>query len=413
MSRFSLSALLRPLAHQQRGVLLLLAADCFFHFGFYMLIPYLGSHLGRLGYAAASIGFVLGVRALGQHGLSLIGGFASDRFGARRVIAAGCFLRAASFFVLGVVQDLGLVLVALFASGAASALFRPATSAYLAASIRDERSSVFALSTVLNEAASFLGPLVGVVLLDGGFGRVCAVSGAIFLAAGLALAALLPAAPRRPEEARPRQAFWGTLRNRRLWAFSLSVSAYFILFDQMYLLIPLEVVRITGADAGTGVLFAAASALVVAGQLPTTRFFLARSGEGRSVAIGLAVMAAACLVPLLPGPPVLSLTLCVLVLTFGTMVAFPFVREIIPRLAGERDLGASYGLFLTVGGVVATLGNTAVGTLYDGGPRYLPWSFLAALGLAAAAGVALLERRGALGQPLPTNAVGEAHAPVA
>jgi hypothetical protein len=87
--------------------------------------------------------------------------------------------------------------------------------------------------------------------------------------------------------------------------------------------------------------------------------------------------------------------------------------EVILRLAGERDLGASYGLFLTVGGVVATLGNTAAGNLYDGGPRYLSWSFLAALGLAAATGVALLERRGALGQPLPTNAVGEADAPVA
>jgi Na+/melibiose symporter-like transporter len=274
---------------------------------------------------------------------------------------------------------------------------------------------VFALSTVLNEAASFLGPLVGIVLLGGGFGRVCAVSGAIFLCAGLVLATLLPAAargPEGPEAARPRRAFWGTLRNRRLWAFSLSVSAYFILFDQMYLLIPLEVARITGEDAGTGVLFAAASALVVVGQLPTTRFFLARSGEGRSVAIGLGVMAAACLVPLLPGAPFLTLTLCVLVLTFGTMVAFPFVRELIPRLAGERDLGASYGLFLTVGGVVATLGNTAAGSLYDGGPRYLSWSFLAALGLAAASGVALLERRGALGQPLPANAVGEADAPV-
>ena len=408
MSRLSGSSLLRPLAGQSRGVRLLLVSDCFFHFGFYMLIPYLGSHLGRLGHGAASIGLVLGVRALGQHGLSLLGGFASDRFGARRVIAAGCFLRAASFFALGVVQDLGMVLAAVVATGAASALFRPASSAYLATAVRDGRTRVFALSTVLTETASFLGPLAGLLLLGAGFGLICAVSGAIFLAAGLALGALLPAAPRAPDEVVPQNELWRALRNGRLWAFSLSVSPYFVLFDQMYLLIPLEVARISGADAWTGIFFAASSALVVAGQLPTTRFCLARSSEGRSVAIGLAIMAASCLVQLLPGAPMPTLALSVLALTLGTMVAFPFVREIIPRLAGERGLGASYGLFLTVGGVVATIGNTATGILYDAGTRYLAWSLLATLGLVGATGVRWLERRGALEQPESTNVVGDA-----
>jgi MFS family permease len=406
MSASAIRSLLQPLAQQSRGVLLLLISDCFFHFGFYMLIPYLGSHLGRLGHGSASIGFVLGVRALGQHGLSLIGGFASDRWGARPVIAVGCVLRAASFFALGAVHDLGWVLAALLASGAASALFRPASSAYMAATVRNERTRVFALSTVLNEAGSFLGPLVGILLLEGGFARVCAVSGAIFLAAGLALGALLPAAQRASTEVVPREELCTALRNGRLWAFSLSVSAYFVLFDQLYFLVPLEVTRITGTEAWTGIFFAASSALVVLAQLPTTRFCLARAGEGRSVAIGLAIMAAACLLPLSPGAPMVTLALSVLILTLGTMVAFPFVREIIPRIARERGLGASHGLFFTVAGVVATLGNTIAGVLYDVNDRHWAWSFLATLGLVAASSVAWLERRGALGQLGPTTAAG-------
>jgi predicted MFS family arabinose efflux permease len=398
-------SILKPLASEGRGVQALVASDFCFHLGFYMLVPFLGSHLGRLGYGAASIGFVLGIRALGQHGLSLVGGYASDRFGPRPVIVAGCLLRALSFFALGIVQDFPLVLLALLASGAASALFRPASSAYLAAAVRGERTAVFATSTVLNEVGSFAGPLLGMLLLEGGFGQVCAASGVLFFAAGVVLGAFLPIRA-RVTITDSAHGIGHALRNSRLWAFSLAVSGYFVLFDQMYLLIPLEVARLTQADVWTGVLFAASSALVVAGQLNTTRLFEARSSPGAAVAIGLALMGAAFLLQLWPGADLPLLALGVAMLTWGTMVAYPFVRDIIPRLAREHALGACYGLFHTIVGAVATLGNTLVGALYDGdtpGTGFSPWLFLAALGLVSAAFVYSLERRGFLEPPTPSH----------
>ena len=42
--------------------------------GFYLLIPYLATHLGDLGLSVATIGTVLGVRTLSQQGLFLVGG---------------------------------------------------------------------------------------------------------------------------------------------------------------------------------------------------------------------------------------------------------------------------------------------------------------------------------------------------
>src|SRR5690606_41611969 len=65
--------------------------------GFYMLLPFLASYMSGLGYGAAGIGLVLGVRNLSQQGMFLIGGTAAARLGCRPMIIAGCALRVVSF----------------------------------------------------------------------------------------------------------------------------------------------------------------------------------------------------------------------------------------------------------------------------------------------------------------------------
>jgi hypothetical protein len=223
----------------------------------------------------------------------------------------------------------------------------------------------------------------------------------LFFAAGAALAVLLPATIAARDGAGAEATLGPALRNRRLWAFALATSVYFILFDQMYLSIPLEVWRVTGGDTWTGVLFAGASALVVLGQLPTTRVCQARLSHGAAVALGLALMGAAFLLPIgaSGGPALGRLASCVALLTLGTMVAFPFVRELIPRIARERALGAHHGLFFSVAGVVATVGNVLVGKLRENTTALLPhgpWLLLVSLGAFGAVAVYALERRGAL-----------------
>ena len=100
--------------------------------GFYLLIPYLATHLGNLGMSAAVIGIVLGVRTLSQQGLFLLGGTASDRLGPRTAILAGCALRAVGFGLFAIGESLAVVLAASVLSGLAGALFNPAVRAYIA-----------------------------------------------------------------------------------------------------------------------------------------------------------------------------------------------------------------------------------------------------------------------------------------
>jgi hypothetical protein len=80
------------------AVRLLLVNQFGVNLSFYLLVPYLVTHLtGNLGMSAAATAVVLGVRNLAQQGLFLVGETAAGRLGAHRMIIAGCGLRAVGF----------------------------------------------------------------------------------------------------------------------------------------------------------------------------------------------------------------------------------------------------------------------------------------------------------------------------
>jgi hypothetical protein len=71
----------------------------------------------------------------------------------------------------------------------------------------------------------------------------------------------------------------------------------------------------------------------------------------------------------------------------------------VPRLAGERRLGAYFGVLSSAGGLAVLAGSTAVGTLLDPAvaPPVVAWLALAAVPATSAVVIALLHRR----NPLP------------
>lgn len=88
--------------------------------------------------------------------------------------------------------------------------------------------------------------------------------------------------------------------------------------------------------------------------------------------------------------------LMVLLLTFGEMFAVPVAQDLVPRLAGERRLGAHFGVLASFGGLMVLVGSTGVGALLDPTfPPALPFLVLAAVPLAGAVMLGLLARRGA------------------
>ncbi|MFJ4940238.1 MFS transporter, partial [Streptomyces pseudovenezuelae] len=145
---------------------MLMANQFAINLAFYMLMPYLATHLsGGLGLAAWAVGLVLGVRNFSQQGMFLIGGTLADRFGYKAPIMAGCLLRTVGFGLLGWVDNLPALIAASAATGFAGALFNPAVRAYLAAEAGERRVDAFATFNVYYQAGMLLGPLVGLAVL--------------------------------------------------------------------------------------------------------------------------------------------------------------------------------------------------------------------------------------------------------
>ncbi|GAA2687938.1 MULTISPECIES: MFS transporter [Actinosynnema] len=392
--------------------------------GFYAVLPFLATHLrDGLGFSAALVGVVLGVRTLSQQGLYLVGGTAADLLGPRAMIIAGCGLRVVGFGLLAFTASLPGVLLGVALTGVAGALFNPAVRTYLTHESAGRRAEAFAVFEAVANAGALIGPVLGAVLLAVDFSLVSLVACAVFAVLTAAQALVLPHRPATAAGTRVLGNWGRVLANRRFLVFTLAGSAYFALFNQLYLLLPLEAERITGwAGAVTGV-FAVSTVVGIAFGVRLTRWCKRHWSAGRSMAVGLALTGAGFLPlalasPLLPdadgglaiteavgrGLPVLAGTA---VFSAGIAITNPFMMELLPVVGEEELVGTYYGAFYLVSALVAAGLSAAVGALLDLGgatSRWAPPLLLAAVAGAAAALVAVMLRRGLLGERAATPA---------
>ncbi|WP_425315522.1 MFS transporter [Streptomyces nanshensis] len=400
--------------------------------GFYMLMPYLATHLaGPLGLAGWLVGLILGVRNFSQQGMFLVGGTLADRFGYKPMIIAGMALRIVGFATLGLVESVPALIAASAATGLAGALFNPATRAYLAADAGERRVEAFALFNVFYQAGILLGPLVGMVLTGIDFRITCLTAAGIFAVLSIVQIRALPA--RRANDTKAQAdgrresvlAQWrGILANRPFLLFSLAMIGSYVMTFQVYLALPLEVRRLGGegefGSAAVAVLFAVSGLSTILGQTRVTAWCKARMEPGRALVWGLLTMGLA-FVPLLLAtavpvpdgglglwllaavPPAVS----ALLLALGTMIAYPFEMDTIVRLSGNRLVATHYGLYNTICGIGITVGNLLTGAALDAarnaGLSALPWIVLSLLGLGCAAALYGLDRTGRLAAPEPVS----------
>ncbi|WP_427919106.1 MDR family MFS transporter [Streptomyces sp. cg40] len=397
-----------------RPARLLMVNQFAINLGFYMLMPYLADHLAHgLGLAAWTVGLVLGVRNLSQQGMFLVGGTLADRYGCKPMILAGCALRTVAFGLLAVAGSLPVLIVASALTGLAGALFNPAVRAYLAAEAGEERRvEAFAAFNVFYQAGILVGPLAGLALLAWDFGAVCAVAALIFGALAVLQARALPARPPKDRSAEPAwravAADWRTVAaNRPFLLFAAAMTGSYVLAFQVYLALPLRARELFGERTGlvTGAVFAVSALAALSGQLKLTAWAKRTLSGPRAIVCGLVVMGAAFL-PLLPGEPgvvtgVLALAVCAALLAWGGALLYPFEMDTVVRLSGDRLVATYYGAYNTASGIAISLGNLAVGALFDTGVRWLPWAALAGTGFACAGLVARLHRVGHLTSPRP------------
>ncbi|MEU2793420.1 MFS transporter [Streptomyces sp. NPDC007100] len=394
------SPVVRLLMVNQFGVML----------GFYLILPNLSAHLsGDLGLSAALVGLVLGVRTLSQQGMTLFGGTAADRLGCRWLILSGCALRSVAFVMFAMFDSLLGIMAAAVVTGISGAVFTPATRTYLTRAAGENKLAAYALFNMAGNTGALFGPLLGSVLLLWDFRVVAAVSAGVFAVLTAAQAFLLPPQP----QAKSGRSVFGDWRylmsDRPFLVFVAAVSVLFVAYNQLYLLLPMEITRVTGSAGSVSLIFVVMAVIGMAGSVPLATRVPRRLGRGRAVALGVALCGLAFVptafsgalqggrppgegvssasVPgmLLSALPVLAATV---VLAVGHTIAISLSQEVAVSYAPPGLIGTYIGMFSMAAGLSAAGGNFLIGYLSDLGNRYgmrwLPWLFLVVLGAAAA-----------------------------
>ncbi|WP_425245074.1 MDR family MFS transporter [Streptomyces sp. NEAU-NA10] len=374
---------------------LLILTQLAFNVGFFAVLPFLAEHLGgAIGMAGWLVGFVLGLRTFSQQGLFVVGGWLVDRHGVRPVVLTGCALRVAGFAWLGFAEATWAVIGAVLLIGFAAALFSPAVESEVARQAvvweregHGARTGVLALFTVAGQAGAFVGPLLGGLLLAVDFRTACLAGAGVFVLVLAGHARLMPQHIPGRVRVRERGGVRILLRNRRFLALCCAYGSYLLAYNQLYLALPDEVERATGSQTALSWLFALSSLLVVAAQLPVTRWVDERLDLRRSMTAGLLIISAGFAVVAAARPAgwtgpagLLPAAGYVVLLTLGQMLVAPAARAWVPDLAEDGRLGLYTGALSSVSGLIVLIGSSATGSLLDLGlPPAVPWLVLAAV----------------------------------
>ncbi|WP_105030205.1 MFS transporter [Arthrobacter ruber] len=426
---------------------LLLPTQLVFNVGFYAVVPFLAFVMSEdLGLSATAVGIVLGARTFSQQGMFLLGGVIADRWGPRRSILMGCIVRATGYLGLAFSDSFWPFLLSAVLTGIGGAFFSPAVEGLIGTLDRARTTAVtpgtfketgagntndpaavhgttgvpeaessnaqparqrnlFAWLVLFGEIGAVTGPLLGIALQPFGFALVAVTSAALFLVVGITLRVLLPeyiAAARidsKPEaeaeltRSHARQPF-ACLLDHRFVFFAALFSVNLLAYNQLYFSLPLEL-QAHGAGAGSlAALFTIASVLTIALQLPISAL-ATRLGPGTALRAGFTCVAASFLavallgstgMNLAPGLPVMTGPIVfVVLLTVGHMLVGPAGMQQVHRFAGQRSLGAYYGLLASCGGIAVLVGNSLTGVLRDTLGGAAGWALLILLATFSAA----------------------------
>lgn len=383
-------------AARTRGIVALLAITFLMYCGFFMVIPMVSVYyVESLGFAAATVGIALALRQLLQQGITLVGGMLADLVGVRGLIGAGVLLRAVGFVSLTWAVTPTLLFLSMILSALGGALFdAPSRAALAALAEEDERARVYSINGVAGGLGMTVGPLVGAMLLRLNFQTVALSAAGCFLAVFL-VTLLLPrvkvSTGQQPMSAGLRLAFG----DRPFLVFTALLMGYWFMWVQITLSLPLAAERLTGNPDTVGLVYALNSGLTVLLQYPVLRLAERRLRPMSLLILGMALMALG-LASVAAAPTLPALLVCVVVFTFGAILASPTQQSVTASLADERALGTYFGvsaLALAFGGA---LGNLSGGFLTDAarnvGFPALPWLTFGLVGLGAAVGLAVLAR---------------------
>ncbi|MEU2059526.1 MFS transporter [Streptomyces sp. NPDC013455] len=361
------------------------------------------------GYSASYAGLVASLHGLGGVVSSLAGGVMADRLGRRPTLLIAQSATAASVALLGFMTDPLAIAAVAFLVGMASNASRPAVQAMMADIVRPE-DRVRAFS--LNYWAINLG--FAVSSMGAGFIAEFSYLAGFLIEAGMTLACALVVFARLPEsrpaatarQEGPDVGLGTVLRDGRYMAVVGLSFLVALVLQQGSVALPVAMGRAGFSPADYGLAIAVNGILIVALQIPVTRFIEHRDPRTLLVASSVLAGYGFGLTAFAGSVGVFMLTVCVW--TLAEIVNAPTQTSLVVRLSPTHGRGRYQGVYTLSWSLAALVAPLMSGAVIDRlGAGWL-WALCAVVGTAAGAGYGLLMRRLPPEQPEPAPARSEA-----
>lgn len=348
------------------------------------------------GYSASYAGLVASLHGLGGVVSSLGGGVMADRLGRRPTLLIAQSSTAACVALLGFVHDPVAIAGVAFLVGMASNASRPAVQAMMADIVRPEdRVRAFSLNywainlgfAVSSMAAGFIAEFsyVAGFLIEAGMTAVCAV--VVFLK-------LPESRPERTAKQREAEAGIGlgtVLRDGRYMGVVGLSFLVALVFQQGSVGLPVAMGAAGFTPADYGFAIAVNGILIVALQIPLTRFIADRDPRRLLVVSSVLAGYGFGLTAFAGSVGLFALTVCVW--TLGEMINAPTQTGLVVRLSPVHGRGRYQGVYTLSWSLAALIAPLMSGVVIDHFGAGWLWGLCAVVGTLAAVGYGVLMRR--------------------
>lgn len=342
----------------------------------FFLTLYLADERGLSG---SQVALVIALNGLANVPSSFLGGVLADRFGRRQLIVGGYWLIALGLASLGIARGVEQLAAAALFLGFVSGLPRASMSAMIADVVPPEhRKRAYSLNHwAINVGAMVALPLAG-LLADLSFSLLFIGDALTSFAAGLLVFLVIPRTIQHPapKPATEQRHGLGRLRlaifsDRRALQVVLLVFLFACVYHQTRLALPLDMRDHGIPKSAFGALIGLNGFLIVALQLPVSRFINKYSSPlvmaAGSICLGVAYGICAFVTDDYALPLyVVSIT----VLSIGEILFFPTAVAFMAERAPVEKRAQYQGAFLTAWGPLAHMGGSVGGIILDdfGGP---------------------------------------------
>jgi MFS family permease len=350
----------------------------------FMIAPVLAIWLSSEGLSLTQVGAIVTVVIVAQQGLTLPAGAAADALGPHQIIHVALLLRVVGYGLFAAVEGLAGLLLAASLVGAGGALFQPSSKAIMAAGATEHRIAALALRSLALNVGAAIGPLIG-ALMVAQLRPAFAGAAATYLLFLLCFRGFGRRAVTRHHSASLRGQLATVLRDRRALHLLACTTAFWALYSQFTLTVPVFAERSTGAAGAMGVAFAVSAVVVIGTEYPAVMVLARRVPTRTVMTLGMTVLATAFAV-LAAIPGWLGLLTFVVLFSLAEVLVVAFADLVATDIAPAGHVGTYLGLVSSAWAVGALAGNsTGTWLLASTSPEVL---WLCCAGCAVLGGIA-------------------------